>query len=241
MKKFVLAFTILLSSFFFFNFKVKANLVENFSFNYIPEDFLVKKKVVDDYIKINDTYGTNYVILLRFENSKISNYSVCIFTDTSSTVYYSSSKNLIMFNAHRRNCSIFENNTLGDFTYFSQGGMTLFTSGSYRWYIIYSSFDLKTSVSDYTFTLTAEDYSKDFSFDGSNFPTIYDMYVEKNGELVPDNPHKEEQEILESFYTLCIDKLKYLSEVFLSNYIYLSIIVIFIIIFVFKLIFRRFL
>ena len=55
------------------------------------------------------------------------------------------------------------------------------------------------------------------------------------------DPHKEEKEVLESFYSLCIEKLKYLAEVFVSNYIYLAIIVIFIIIFIFKLINRRFL
>lgn len=240
MKKLLIIMTLFMSSFFLFCHKeVKAEINGNFSFNYIPEDFLLKKKAVDDYIKTNDTYGTNYVIFMRFENSKIDHYEVCIFKGTSSSVYYES--NSLNFIAYSRNCSKFENNTLGNFTSYTQTSYSLFTFGSYRWYIIYSSFDLKTIVSDYTFTLTAEDYSKDFSFDGSNFPTIYDMYVEKNGELVPDNPHKEEQEILESFYILCIDKLKYLSEVFLSNYIYLSIIVIFIIIFVFKLIFRRFL
>lgn len=239
MKKVILSFAIVLSSFFIFNFKVKADINGNFSFNYIPEDFLAKKKAVDDYIKSNDTYGTNYVIFMRFENSKIDHYEVCIFKGTSSSVYYKS--NSLNFIAYSRNCSKFENNTLGNFTSYTQTSYSIFSSGSYRWYIIYSSFDLKTSVADYTVTLTAEDYSKDFAFDGSNFPTIYDMYVEKNGELVPDNPHKEEQEILESFYSLCIEKLKYLGEVFISNYIYLTTFVVCILMFVFSLIVRRFL
>lgn len=239
MKKVIISFAIVLSSFFIFNFKVKAEFNGNFSFNYIPEDFLAKKKAVDDYIKTNDTYGTNYVIFMSFENSKIDHYEVCIFKGTSSSVYYSS--NSLKFIAYSRNCSRFKNNTLGDFTSYTQTSYSIFTSGSYRWYIIYSSFDLKTSVADYTATFTAEDYSKDFTFDGSNFPTIYDMYVEKNGELVPDNPHKEEQETLESFYSLCIEKLKYLGEVFISNYIYLTTLVVCILMFVFSLIVRRFL
>ena len=74
--------------------------------------------------------------------------------------------------------------------------------------------------------------------ENDNYLPIYDLYL-KVSEI--SDPHKEEKEVLESFYSLCIEKLKYLAEVFVSNYIYLAIIVIFIIIFIFKLINRRFL
>ena len=68
------------------------------------------------------------------------------------------------------------------------------------------------------------------------FPSLYEIYV-KSGAGGPD--HTEEENILLNFYNLVIDRLSYLSTTFASNYVYLSIFVIFILVFVFELIIRR--
>lgn len=83
--------------------------------------------------------------------------------------------------------------------------------------------------------------NKNYIFNAENrILSVYDIYQLESGVPI-DNFHTEEISVLESFYMLCINKLGYLGEVIVGNYIYLSIIVIFLIFFVFSLVFRRYL
>lgn len=92
------------------------------------------------------------------------------------------------------------------------------------------------------------EYSFDISFDNINedffkIKSLAEDYLTNSDYdiFVPEEPHKEEKQVLESFYILCIEKIKYLGEIFMSNYIYLTTLVVCILMFVFSLIFRRFL
>lgn len=244
MKKFVLAFTILLSSFFIFNFKVKAEeLSFTFSFDLFPEDFLLKKQSVDNFIKEDSSLGENYIIVREdyCSSSVTTRYFVYFVEPNNSLVLYNNSHLYLSLNNSIR--KVIKNDySLGSNVSFSSSFSLFSLENKYISYILYSTFDIFTRNDNYVVNLTSSDYTKTFNLNGIDiFPTLYDMYSENFGSIEPLDPHLEEKEKLESFYTLCIDKLKYLSEIFLSNYIYLSIIVIFIIIFVFKLIFRRFL
>ena len=213
MKKVILSFAIVLSSFFIFNFKVKA-LSEysfNITFDNINERFYKIKDLSENFLKTSDF--NNFVI---YFNKNYSDYYV---------YFYNSDKDVVV-------CKSF-----GGFKCFIQTAVDNYT---------FSSDSSKLTKAGSTNYPSFDDIKVNFNYGSSsyvinendNYLPIYDLYL-KVSEI--SDPHKEEKEVLESFYSLCIEKLKYLAEVFVSNYIYLAIIVIFIIIFIFKLINRRFL
>ena len=213
MKKVILSFAIVLSSFFIFNFKVKA-LSEysfNITFDNINERFYKIKDLSENFLKTSDF--NNFVI---YFNKNYSDYYV---------YFYNSDKDVVV-------CKSF-----GGFKCFIQTAVDNYT---------FSSDSSKLTKAGSTNYPSVDDIKVNFNYGSSsyvinendNYLPIYDLYL-KVSEI--SDPHKEEKEVLESFYSLCIEKLKYLAEVFVSNYIYLAIIVIFIIIFIFKLINRRFL
>lgn len=233
MKKFVLAFTILLSSFFFFNFKVKASeLTLDISLDKITDTFLNIKNLSDDFIKNNNKFDT-YIIIYTDD------YYVYFFNNSDNRKFTCNNYNTYLY------CSFYVNNSKyklsNDILVSTGSSSSSFSSVIYESKfnnILYSSVIplykgsstdiLNLNYNSKTLTILYEE----------TIPLVYDLYLLSNP---LDNPHQEEIEKLESFYTLCIEKLSYLANVIVDNYIYLSIIVIFIIIFVFKLIFRRFL
>lgn len=233
MKKFVFAFTILLSSFFFFNFKVKAVVKEysfEINFDNINDTFFNIKTSAENYIT-SSTYD-NFII---YTNE--SNYFRVYFYNLNSSSFkcytYASFSCLLspvtVYNYEFRSSS----------SSFSKLGFTSDPRFNNPNYLLYSSVPIKMDNIRVNFIYDSFNYSIS---ENDNYLPIYDLYLKYQEYLGnKDLVYQEEKEKLESFYILCIDKLNYLSEVFLSNYIYLSIIVIFIIIFVFKLIFRRFL
>lgn len=231
MKKFVFAFTILLSSFFFFNSYVKASdpFIVNYDDNVlssINEEFFTIRNLVIDFANQN---SYNYMI---WYNDGIYRY---FFVDSSKKIYFSTGR------------SWFENSSFlwAVYTLNLETEEFILSNSSYNF--VSSSSEIYCLL-DSNIDIYYDPYSLNINYSGNTYvvdsttklKTIYDIYLEFGG-VVPVDPHQEEIDKVGNFYTLCIDKLKYLSEVFLSNYIYLSIIVIFIIIFVFKLIFRRFL
>ena len=109
--------------------------------------------------------------------------------------------------------------------------------------ITYSTSNLKYLL-DSTMSVYYSPYEVQINYNGKSylvnsttkFKTIYDLYLESGGE-VPD-PHKSEKQIIANFYTICIDKLGYLGEQIVSNYVYLSMIVVLILVFIIELIRR---
>lgn len=228
MKKVILSFVIVLSSFFIFNFKVKA-LSEysfNITFDNINERFYKIKDLSENFLKTSDF--NNFVI---YFNKNYSDYYV---------YFYNSDKDVVVCNSFG-GFKCFIQTAVDNYT-FSSDSSKLTKAGSTN----YPSFDDPNLFLYSSAKVSVDDIKVNFNYGSSsyvinendNYLPIYDLYLKVSG---ISDPHKEEKEVLESFYSLCIEKLKYLAEVFVSNYIYLAIIVIFIIIFIFKLINRRFL
>ena len=89
--------------------------------------------------------------------------------------------------------------------------------------------------SSISYTYHYNTYSYTYGVDNP-LPSIYSLY---NG--INDNAGLKTEQLLtlNNFYSIVIEKINYLSKVIISNYIYLSIITIFILVFILKLIFRR--
>lgn len=229
MKKVILSFAIVLSSFFIFNFKVKASeLSLDISFDNINEEFLKVKSSAEELMT---QYNKQEFVIVKKDM-----YYVYFFDDSfeSATCSISNSK-VSCWIYHSQSKFKYYNDVL------SSAGTSSSNFGSYD----YSDF---SNILYATFTFILKDSSNTLNLNYANtslqvnnldtIPLVYDLYL-KSSEV--SDPHKDEKQVLESFYSLCIEKLKYLAEVFVSNYVYLAIIVIFIIIFIFKLINRRFL
>lgn len=245
MKKAYLVLTLILSSFFIFNLDVKADEVTyNVDFDFLADDFLLYKQAVDNFILEDSSLGSDYIIYLEINGTNLSNprrYYRVFFCgqDDVHVIYW---KDRLYFQAvNDISQKTFTDYVLGTNTSIFRNSINLLKQSSYVLYnILYSTFDIKTRSDNQVVNFVSGDYIKTFSVDGNDFyPTFYDMYLEKNGNLVLPDPHKEEKETLGSFYILCIEKLSYLGEVIVSNYIYLSMIVILMLVFVFLLVFRR--
>lgn len=227
MKKLLTIITLFVSSFFFISLKeAKADEIINYDDNVldtINDEFFTVRDIVINFAKEN---SYNYLIQYKY-----STYYV-YFIESSQTTYYSSSKlnfsNSINFSNYKivngKLQMLNESTTL----------TLLFTDCST---ILDSSIDIYHSL--VTIKINYKDRS--YIVDSTNkVPTIYDIYLDINN-IVPTNPHQEELEKIESFYNVIIEKLSYIGEVLVSNYMYLSIIVIFLLILVFEMIFRRYL
>ena len=116
----------------------------------------------------------------------------------------------------------------------TSSSVNLTKSSSFLANLLDSSFDIYYSPYSLNIIFRDHVYVVDST---TKLKTIYDLYLE-NGGIIP-NPHQEEIDILESFYTVVIDRLGYLAKEMSSNYIYLSIFAIFVFIFVIELIRRR--
>ena len=98
-------------------------------------------------------------------------------------------------------------------------------------YIVDSSFDIFPTAE---FNIIYNDLT--FNVGSNNkFYTLYDIY---NLGINPPDPHESEKEVIANFYTICIDKLGYLGEQIVNNYVYLSMIVVLILVFIIELIRR---
>lgn len=242
MKKLFIIMTLFMSSFFLFcNKEVKAYEYNyNFDFDYLPEDFIEKKELVDNFIKEDTSLSNNYIIRFSITGNEKAYYVIFVDNTNFLKATYSSGKLILSFTSSYTYKTIGSNNSLGN-NVNSTSSINLFINGIYQNYILYANFDIPTNNDNHTINFISDDYSKTFQLNGfDKLPTIYDMYLEKNN-IFPENPHQEEIDKLSNFYNIVIEKLGYLAETIVSNYIYLSIIVIFILIFLFILIFRRFL
>lgn len=229
MKKVIISFAIVLSSFFIFNFKVKALSEYSFdiSFDNINEDFFKVKSLAEDYLTNSDydnfvIYSINsniYVYFFNLNDSKIVCKNFAGFACFINTYVYNYEFSSTSLNLKK----------IGEINYpqFKEPNNFLYSSA-------------KVSMEDVTVTFSYNAFTYKINENDDYLP-VYDFYLKYNDIFVPEEPHKEEKQVLESFYILCIEKIKYLAEVFMSNYIYLTTLVICILMFVFSLIVRRFL
>ena len=246
MKKLFIIITLFMSSFFLFNFKAKAyEFNVDLDISLINDDFYNFKDKADIFIKNDTTYSDNYFIYI----SGSTLYGV-ILPDNGykpSCTCYSSSITC-WFNSSSSNTSrlILDSNGNVVVNGTASNRKDIYTTSSNRYSpIIYSNFDFLMNKDAYISSINYKfgDFTLSNFFDSeSNLYTLYDIYKEYENFIGnKDLIHKEEIDALSNFYTLCMEKLSYLANVIVDNYIYLSIIVIFLLIFVFKLIFRRYL
>ena len=226
-KSFLRALVLVLSSFFFISIKdVKAEDVtftcSDDCMSLLNEDFYFYRDKVIEYSKANNYY---YCICYWFYGKK---YQLILFhSDTDSFEVNS----IYEFHSKYYNISDIKYLSLSDTTDFSNlRSMESFSFGLSDFSVLDYSFNIFTS---YDINIVCND--KTLLFNQNNrFPSLYDF----NTSAPIIDSHLKEKEVISSFYTICIEKIKYLGEQIVSNYIYLSMLVILILIFIIELIRR---
>lgn len=236
MKKLLIIITLFISSFFlFFSKEVKASEVTlDISLDLIDDTFLEVKRLSDEFLQNNSDYD-NYVIVYK------SGYYVHFFSDTStnniecgndsSDVYCIVGKKNWKYKYSTSSSALISQGTSSNFAgyeYDSKFNNLLYSTIPFIYNRGYATDLLYLNYGGMTKTIVYED----------TIPLVYDLYLELNS---TEQEIPTELESVTNFYTIVIEKISYLAEQVASNYILLSIIVIFILIFVFKLIFGRFL
>lgn len=226
-KSLVITLFLVLSSFFFISIKeVKA---EDITFtcpeeriSLLNEEFYSYRDKVINYANENNYYY--YIYYWLYEKK----YQV-IFFHSDSDSFLANSR--YEFHSYDYNISDVKLLSLSDTTNFSDIiNLESFGFGFSDFTLLDYSFNVFTT---YEVNLVCND--KTFVFNQNNkFPSLYDFTA---SEPVID-PHLGEKEVIANFYTICIDKLGYLGEQIVNNYVYLSIIVVLILVFIIELIRR---
>lgn len=245
MKKMFYALALIVSSFFLFNIEVNAK-EKTFTFsNYddLGEDFLTTREwainTLGDYYKFyiitynpNKTYSVHF--FSQFDSSNIFNCGLMY------SSYLSCSSSVSVSGNH----SVYTNSTLpvnGSSSMSYQSGSSI-SFGIVGSYILDSNINfIYTDTSSDVFNVTdgTNTISYSSSMEDKKVYTKYEFYNKFYGG--EDHTHDSELSIIQSFYEVSISKISYLADSISSNYIYLSIFGVFILIFVFELIFRRYL
>lgn len=227
MKKLLSIMTLCLCSFFFiFNEEVNAEDVfeVNYSIDaetYINEDFYKLQKLAKEYATNNGLY---YFI-----------FGTSLYM-TSSSELTSKGRTWFEFTYNGFICS-YDLDTVS-VTSCTQEQELNFAQSSTQLYKLLDS-SVIFYYSPYELSINYKDLS--YSVNSTNkVPTLYEIYLEENN-IVPTDPHQEEINKINNFYTIVIEKIGYLADQIATNYILLFTIGIFILIFTFLLIFRRFL
>lgn len=218
-KSFIVTLFLVLSSFFFISIKeVEAYEINIENLDMINEEFFKLKEVSEEYISSSSEYD-NFIIAK--DGNKLYSY---IFKYNNS---YSCSVNtdfLLRVNNYYKITLLYNGELI-----FNGGGNLLIV----RTLPYYSSLNFNLD-SNSTLTLKFEDRYFEIN-PGEKLLTYYDVY--KDNQYFKD-PHLGEKEVIANFYTICIDKLGYLGEKIVGNYVYLSMIVVLILVFIIELIRR---
>lgn len=233
MKKLYIMFALILSSFFFYSNGVNASTY-NFNDKFVNYDYSfywdMEKAVKNKMEELSLDY---FVIIYYGGNPRAyigNNFTISSCTTTSSGAFCSFTCD---------NCSRF---------YFSDGSLIFHSSSTGSSIPLYTDpyFLLGTN---YNFIYSGGSHEfiyNSINFDltsGNEFPTYFDLlnfYGIDINYPEPEDIHKEEKEVISNFYLLIFEKIDLLANSILSDYIYLTIIVIFILIFLIELI-RRYL
>lgn len=226
-KSLVITLFLVLSSFFFISIKeVKA---EDITFtcpeeriSLLNEEFYSYRDKVINYANENNYYY--YIYYWLYEKK----YQV-IFFHSDSDSFLANSR--YEFHSYDYNISDVKLLSLSDTTNFSDIiNLESFGFGFSDFTLLDYSFNVFT-----TYEVNLVCNGKTFVFNQNNkFPSLYDF---TSSEPVIDS-HLGEKQIIANFYTICIEKIKYLGDKIVSNYIYLSIIVVLILVFIIELIRR---
>jgi len=226
MKRLFMFFSLMISSFFLFNSHVSADVITTTDDveKFITEDFLNKRNIVINFAKENNY---DYLIMTDLSNSNVDpDYINYYFFDENATITLTSTSiknsSFSLYKIYSDNVLTFIHNYVNGSSYSIKNTIILDSSRK-----IYSSDTFNIVYNDNTYVVDQE----------NSYKTYYDLYMLDN---VIEDPHQDELDILKSFYNICIEKIEYLSSQISYSYIYLSILAIFILIFVIELI-RRYL
>lgn len=243
-KSFLCALILVLSSFFF----ISINKVEayeyslDFDLSLINDKFFLFKEKVEQYIKEkNDLYLNDFLIVYNINSRR---YEVLFIKKGDDNFYKytwfrNASQGRIDFNSKIASQQFL--NDKGIFT-IRNDNIDFITFFDY-YNILYSTFPLiynSTACSGgHKYSVNYNGWTKEYSGCDESFKPFYDIKLEYD-KFVGDSTlkHKEEISNISNFYTICIEKIKYLGEQIVSNYIYLSMVVVLILIFVIELIRR---
>lgn len=234
MKKFNILLTLIMSLFFFSDVAfAKTDLtfeVYDSSFSLINENFFDFKENVLNYMKNNSDY--KYYIITFQANV----YKAYIFYDT--TDYYfdyrinaASLFSIVQkINSHYDKIDFNSDGSVNKVSGGSSFSQTLNNSSTFYWYLYLDTNipNMKLSsdlYNNYNVVISNKDYTLTFD-ENTMFPSLYEIYLQIN------DSHKKEKDILINFYTTMIEKISMLCNLIINNYIYLSVFVIFIFIFV---------
>lgn len=239
MKKLLTIITLFVSSFFFLSLEdVKAVEIDfEVDLSLINDTFYQVKKLSDEFIESDTSYSDSYII---FYESNLY-YVHFLPLNYNSNLYYAYYDGGTFY-------MVVGSGSPKKYKYDSSSN-TLISSGSFssnyikpyiKTYFLFSNFTFNfrndtSNILNYRYndwSYSQEEISSNY------FMSLYALNVEYE---INSNPHQEELEKIESFYNVIIEKLSYIGEVLVSNYMYLSIIVIFLLILVFEMIFRRYL
>lgn len=242
MKKLLIIITLFVSSFFFISIEdAKAyDFTKDVDFSLIDEVLLLKEKL-DIFIETDTTYSDYY--LIYYDCGNIYYYLLSIdgstdlfTTSATSTRFVVNANQSLNKGSNLINISL--SSSVSNQKFYIYENNELLKNDI----ILYSNFDLKYTYSNHTITYFYQDFSYiEIVIKDNKVNTLYDLYLEYNKQLIPENPHQEEIDKVTSFYTMVIEKIEYLANEISTNYILLFVIGIFIVTFIFLLIFRRFL
>lgn len=242
-KSLFIALFLVLSSFFFISVKEVEAYEYSFDvdFSLINDKFFLFKEKVDQFVKEDDSkylddyfiyyYDRNYYVI--FFNINNTSYYDSLWFRSSSSIYlkFNDKFSYVRYSMNSNNNLIIN----GSKTY-------LFTDMYTSFVPLYSTFSIDFMSSQcgvHKFTFTYNDWSYEYLSCDSSFKTLYDLKIIYD-QSIKDLTliHKEEFSNISNFYTICIEKIKYLGEQITSNYIYLSMVVVLILIFIIELIRR---
>lgn len=249
MKKLFIILTTLFSSFLCFN--VKAAVFEpEIDLSLINDKFFQIKEAAENFVKEDETYSDDFIIYIYSNKLYVSFYKLnntytpyCTFRSSEYLRCYitTSGSKLDAFLFSNTSQSLFKEGSIA----YNQNNIYYkkVNNNSFAFILLYSTLDIdfKKYNGSSSIVYKINDFSSIIYDDNTyKFKTLY-MIKKEYDSFLGDKElvHQEEGNVLKSFYTLCIEKIKYLSDVLVGNYIYLSIFVIFIIIFIFILIKRR--
>lgn len=239
MKKVYTTIFLFVSLFFFYSSGVKADTynftIDSTNVDIINDTFLQAKEAADIVVS-----SGKYMIF--YKNSKYYRYSL------------TSEEIIVTFSTDNFSFSISDfNEYYYDGTQWVWNGyipgtktITLINNSSVLDYSLFVYTPMNFIYSgDSTINITYKNYTETID-NGDTFPSLYNYYL-NNSLVVPEEPeepeedtHVEEKQLLSNFYTLIIEKIVLLANSIAENYILLTVIGIFILIFLIYLI-RRYL
>lgn len=250
MKRLFINIFMLFSSFFLFSGVKAATLQPEIDLSLINEDFYNIKELAEEFVKNDDTYSDDFIIYYQnalyvsFYNKDNTYVPNCSIYNSGGfkCLLINSNKNLVRY-AYNKSKNILVKS--GSISYNQNYVIYKLPSNSIEFIPLYSTldFNFKKYNGSSSIIYNYKGYSSTINDTGTEkVKTLYDINYEYNIFLGnKDLVHQEENQKIKGFYDLCIEKIGYLATVIVGNYVYLSIFAIFILIFIFSLIKRRYL